>query len=394
MTAFIIIALIFFLTLFQSSKKKKKIPINAYLPKGNRTKTEKELKEELVKDISKNIKVELATISSNTYSDNSIIDITGAYYQLGPNNLKKYEAGVPFWPHHYVYSYSEINEASSEQKEFYNLFKNSFLSGEFFDLNGNSNYAFILLFDLLNEYESHKDIIKLEKQLQELGECYPRTKSYGISFLINKMEARGDNEGIERLRIQNRNEYSCDDYNFYKLGRKFKTKLNLNDEEVTLLNKLWYPNNNFCNIEFCFIEILKLYKSTIAELKNKYISEGTTLDEQFTAVADIVARKQFRYRQGSSNYQYSIETTLNEIYSNIFKYCENAVREHYGHKRKINTDTNYTTPEAKIEFETKIISKLSEILPVLSLKIDPPDEATEIILYSRNTTRWKIKFEE
>ena len=396
MTAIIIIAIIFFLTFIQSGKKKKTNSITTYLKNNNTLKTEKELKGEFVNDSLRNIKIEVTTSSSDNYSDKSIIDVTGASYQLNPNNLKKYEAGVPFWAHQYVYSYSEINSASNAQKEFYDIFKNSFLRGEYFDLNENTNYAFILLFDLLNEYENHKDIGKLEKQLQYLGQCYPKTKSYGVSFLIRKMEAKGDNEGIARLRSQNRNEYlnSYDNYDFFKLGRKFKTKLNLNDEEVLLLNKLWFPSNNFCNIEFCFLEILKLYKSTVAEMKSRYIQEGTTLDEQFTAVADIIARKHFKYRQGSSNYQYCIETISNEIYSNIFKHCENAVREYYGHKRKINTDTYYTTPEAKTEFETKIVSRITELLPILVLKIDPPDEATEIELYSQNTNRWKIKFEE
>lgn len=396
MTAIIIIAIVLFLTYILPNKKKKSINVNAYLRNSNPIKNEKQLKEALVKDFSKNIKIEITTLNANNNTDNSIIDVTGKSYQLNPNNLKKYELGVPYWAHHYVYSYSELYGASNEQKEFYNHFKNSFLKEEFLDLNGNSNYAFILLFDLLNEYENHKDIIKLEKQLRQLGQCYPKTKSYGVSFLIKKMELNGNTEGIARLRDQNiiQSQYSYNDYDYYKLGSKYKTKLHLNQEEEILLNKLWYPNNNFCSIEFCFIEILKLYISAIAELKKKYINEGTTLDEQFKAVADVVARKHFKYRQGSSNYHYCIETTTNEIYSNIFKYCENAVREHYGHKRKINTDTYYTTPEVKTELQTKIISRIAEILSLLVLKISTPDEATEIELYSQNTSRWKVKFEE
>lgn len=108
----------------------------------------------------------------------------------------------------------------------------------------------------------------------------------------------------------------------------------------------------------------------------------------------MIARKHFKYKAGSTNYKYSIDTTTNEFYSNIFKHCENTVREHYGHKRKINTDTYYTTPDAKAELDTKIISKILEILPTLISKVRLPDEATEIELYAQNTSRWKIKFEE
>ena len=210
------------------------------------------------------------------------------------------------------------------------------------------------------------------------------------------MEANGDSDGVSRLRAEDRYSYQNynTDYDYWRLGSKYKTKLKLNDEEIKLLNKLWYPGNNFCSVEYCFVEILKLYITVIEELKASYIAEGTTIDAQFLAVADVIARKHFKYKNGSQNYKYCIETTTNEFYSHIFKHCENAVREYYGHKRKINTDTYYTTAEAKTEFETKIISKVSGLLPVLISKVSLPDEATDIELYSQNTNRWKIKFEE
>jgi hypothetical protein len=398
MTAIIIIAIIIFIIYAASSKKKPTQQNTTYTNPNNKQKSEKEIRDELVQSLIKNIKVTVTTSSSTSnYNDDSIIDVTDQSYRINSNsNLKKYSRGVPYWAHHYVYSYSEINSASSEQKKFYAIFKNSFLNGEYFDLEGNTNYAFILLFDLLIEFDNHKDISKLESQLKILGQCYPKTKSYGISFLIQKMEANGDSDGVSRLRAEDRYSYQNynTDYDYWRLGTKYKTKLKLNDEEVKLLNKLWYPSNNFCSVEYCCVEILKLYITVIEELKASYIAEGTTIDAQFLAVADVIARKHFKYKNGSQNYKYCIETTTNEFYSHIFKHCENAVREYYGHKRKINTDTYYTTAEAKTEFETKIISKVSGLLPVLISKVSVPDEATDIELYSQNTNRWKIKFEE
>jgi len=398
MTAIIIIAIIIFIIYAASSKKKPTQQNTTYTNPNNKQKSEKEIRDELVQSLIKNIKVTVTTSSSTSnYNDDSIIDVTDQSYRINSNsNLKKYSSGVPYWAHHYVYSYSEINSASSEQKKFYAIFKNSFLNGEYFDLEGNTNYAFILLFDLLIEFDNHKDISKLESQLKILGQCYPKTKSYGVSFLIQKMEANGDSDGVSRLRAEDRYSYQnySTDYDYWRLGSKYKTKLKLNDEEVKLLNKLWYPSNNFCSVEYCCVEILKLYITVIKELKVSYIAEGTTIDAQFLAVADVIARKHFKYKNGSQNYKYCIETTTNEFYSHIFKHCENAVREYYGHKRKINTDTYYTTAEAKTEFETKIISKVSGLLPVLISKVSIPDEATDIELYSQNTNRWKIKFEE
>ena len=398
MTAIIIIGIIIFIIYAASSKKKPTQKKTTYTNSNNRQKSEKEIRDELVQSLIKNIKVTVTTSnSSNNYNDDSIIDVTDQSYRINSNsNLKKYNSGVPYWAHHYVYSYSEINSASSEQKKFYSFFKNSFLNGEYFDLEGNTNYAFILLFDFLNEFDNHKDLSKLESQLKILGQCYPKTKSYGVSFLIQKMELSGDNDGVTRLRAEDRYSYQNNntDYDYWRLGSKYKTKLKLNDEEVKLLNKLWYPSNNFCSVEYCCIEILKLYLSVITELKTNYVKEGITIVAQFSDVADVIARKHFKYRNGSQNYKYCIETTTNEFYSHIFKHCENAVREYYGHKRKINTDTYYTTPEAKTEFDTKIISKVSELLPALISNVTLPDETTEIELYSQNTNRWKIKFEE
>lgn len=398
MTAIIIIAIIIFIIYVASSKKKPTQQNTTYTIPNNNHKSEKEIRDELVQSLVKNIKVTLTTSSSTSkYNDDSIIDVTNQSYIINSNsNLKKYSSGVPYWAHHYVYSYSEINSASIEQKKFYAIFKNNFLNGEYIDLEGNTNYAFILLFDLLIEFDNHKDISKLESQLNILGQCYPKTKSYGVSFLIQIMEANGDSDGVSRLRAEDRYTYQNNntDYDYWRLGSKYKTKLKLNDEEVKLLNKLWYPSNNFCSVEYCCVEILKLYITLIEELKADYIAEGTTIDAQFLAVADVIARKQYKYKNGSQNYKYCIETTTNEFYSHIFKHCENAVREYYGHKRKINTDTYYTTAEAKTEYETKIISKVSGILPKLISRVSLPDEATDIELYSQNTNRWKIKFEE
>jgi hypothetical protein len=336
---------------------------------------------------------------SEIKEDVSIIDVTEQSYRINSNNnLKKYGSGVPYWAHHYVYSYSELNSASSEQKKFYNIFKINFLNGEYFDLEGNTNYAFILLFDLQNEYENHKDIAKLESQLKILGQYYPKTKSYGVSFLIQKMRLVGDNESITRF--QNENSYHSSyntnsiDYDTFNWRNKYKTKLNLDKEQENLLSRIWYPSNNFSNIEFCCIEIIKLYIALATALKVKYESEGTTIEKEFTLVADVIARKHFNYRSGSQNYKYSIESTTNTFYSTIFKHCENAVRESYGHKRKLNTDTYYTNEEAKSELDSKIITKISEIIPSLISTITPPDEATEIELNSQTTGRWKIKFEE
>lgn len=397
MNALIIIGILL-LIIYASSKKHQPVQQNTEgLDSNIIRKSEKEMKEDMVQNNSKKINITISTFKN--YYDDSIIDVTDQSYSINSNhNLKKFNNGVPYWAHQYVFSYSEINSASVEQKKFYSIFKTHFLNEKYIDLEGNTNYAFILLFDILNEYETHKDIIKLESQLKILGQYYPKTKSYGVSFLIKKMELDGYADDISRVREENKYSYqdynSNYDYDYWRLGSKYKTKLNLNDEEVNLLNKLWYPSNNFCSIESCCLEVIKLYLLVISNLKVKYESEGTNIENEFLFVADIIARKQLKYKKGSYNYKYSIESTINEFYSNIFKHCENAVRDFYGHKRKLNIDSHYTNEDAKLEFEAKVISKVSELLPTLISNVSTPDEATELELNSQTTGRWKIKFEE
>jgi len=409
MTAIIIISIIIIVIFALSGKKNSSKQIISYQPNSiKKQQPEKEIRDELVQSLIKNINVTITSSeASNKYSDDSIIDVTNQSYTLNSNsNLNKYTKGIPYWSHNYIYSYSEINNASIEQKTFYKIFKQSFLNGTYIDLEGNTNYAFILLFDLLDiEYKSHMSLSRLEKQLEILGDKYPKARSYCNSFLIKKMESLGYTDRVQRLKgitdqpiltAQNYNNYqNCNtDYDYWKLGSKYKTKLKLDEQQVKLLNRIWSPSNNFCNVEYCCIEIIKLYLLVISNLKSNYIQEGTTIDEQFTAVSDVIARKHFKYKTGSHNYKYCIESTTNEFYSHIFKHIENAVREYYGHKRKINTDTYYTSAEAKSEFETKIISKVTQSLSLLINKVLLPDEETDIELYSQNTNRWKIKFEE
>jgi hypothetical protein len=397
-TTFLILGAIvaIILIIFNLSSKKKTTILKNKSP-NNQREIEKKTEKDIVKSTSKNLAVEVKPSTLiNINIDDSIIDVTGKSYSISTtNNLVKYGSGVPNWPHHYVYSHSEINYATYEQKIFYGIFKRSFLDGKYIDLEGNSNYSFILLFDLLNEYETHKSIPKLEKQLETLGQCYPKTKSYGNSFLIQKMEEKGDSVGVSRLRIDEKFSYQSSNHSneYERVGDQYKTKLNLQENEINLLNKLWYPSNTFCSIEFCFLEILKLYIATIKELEVKYIQEGTTLDAVFFSVADIIAKKQFKYKTGSNNYKYCIDSSINEFYSYILKHCENAVRMHYGHKRKVNSNTAYLDV-VNTEFEAQIISKVLAIIPTIISRINLPDEATEIELYSQNTNRWKIKFKE
>ena len=329
--------------------------------------------------------------SFNNHNNNSIIDVTGNSHIIKQKkSLDKYAQDIPEWKNQYVYCFTDIKQASEAQRKFYHSFKANFLRGNYIDLYRNTNYAFILMNDFKIEYEIDKNLAKLETQLKILGECYPETITNG-KLIVKLKKEEVNTYSSKIINISSNNNY-FDDY--WKLGNKYKDKLNLNEEEAKLLNAIYNPNNAFFNIEYCSLEILKLYMALISALKDKYIHEKTTIDEQFLAVADIIARKEFRYRNGSENYKYCIQSRTNDFYTNILKYCENEIREFYGHKRKLNTDNYYTNLEAIKELERRITSKVNQILPTLISKISPPDTNTEIELNTINTSRWRIKFEE
>lgn len=334
---------------------------------------------------------------SDISEGDSIIDITDETYIIKTDtDLIKYMPGVPYWQHQYVYSFSELTNATPAQKQFYFYFKNSFLTGVYYDLEGNSNYCFILLFNLLDEYDGHKSMTLLEKNLDILGRYYPKTKSYAESFLRTKKNVKINNTDASGFSGEERYSYhnSFIDYDTFNWRNKYKKSLNLSEGDITLLNKIWYPSNIFSNIEYCCKEIIKLYLATISKLQEAFKVDGTTLEDELFSIADLVARKHYRYRTGSQNYKYSIEPTTNELYNTVFKFCENCVRDVYGHKRKLNTMLKYSHDEVKTAFEEKIVLKLDTILPTLITSITPPDDATELELNTQNTVRWKSKFAE
>ncbi|MFV8337157.1 tellurite resistance TerB C-terminal domain-containing protein [Flavobacterium sp. RSP29] len=387
MTILIIIGIIILFVAFGKSKPTTK-PTNYYdsakNPQFNKATT--------VNRTSK-VKITITGPASNTTNmDDSIIDIGSQSYKIDSDY--GLVSKVPYWSHSYVYNYSEINYATTAQKKFYQDFKTKFLSGEYSDLEGNTNYVFILLFDLLNEFDKHKDVTKLELQLEILGDNYPKTKSYGVNFLIKKMQEVGDDKGVARLREDHYDYNSQVTYSTFEWRNKYKKKLSLTKEETNILDKIWYSSNNFVSIEYCCIEVIKLYLMTIKKLQQTYIDSDSSIEKEFEEIADVVVRKHFRYRKGSNNYKYAMQSSENEFHTNIFKYCENAVREYYGHKRKISIDPYSSSPEAKEEFETKLINKITQIHLSLISKINLPDEETEIKLNLLNTTRWKIKFDQ
>ena len=90
MTAIIIIGIIIFI-IYAATKNKQPVQQRTKVANSNvRQKTEQEMKDELVQNILKNIKITVTTSSStkNNYDD-SIIDVTDQSYRINSNNNLK-----------------------------------------------------------------------------------------------------------------------------------------------------------------------------------------------------------------------------------------------------------------------------------------------------------------
>lgn len=179
-----------------------------------------------------------------------------------------------------------------------------------------------------------------------------------------------------------------------RLGDEYQNFLNLNGQQVHILNQLWYPNNNFSSIPFCRSQIVKLFVLILDDLSYKYQKQGTAIEVEFNTVADLMTRNRIKNGLNDYNYKYTMLSSLTDIHYNIFKHAENALRVHYGHTRKINTDLNISDEEVLAEYHTRIADKLSQVLLVWIPRVDMPDRKTERLLYAQSPGRWRPAFEK
>lgn len=293
---------------------------------------------------------------------------------------------IPNWPHQYIYSFSDLNQASSEQKEFYGTFKQEFLRGNCIDTLGNSNYYFILLFDLLQEYESHKNIVKLEKLIDRLYAAYPRTRSYAMRFLLEKMRLASYTQGITRLENSITTEIS---YMSWDWRSRYRDKLKLSKADMDILEKISLPSNVFVSIPFCGAELVKLYIRAVKVLQEAYKSKNLSQKVEFDIVLDLIARKERRYHLNSFNYNYEMKYGSNGLYGYILKYCEQLLRAHYHFKKLSGFERQYTHAAVQEAVKEHITSHIEEAFNELSSSITLLDEQTEKALYTTHPTRWK-----
>ncbi|MEJ5964010.1 tellurite resistance TerB C-terminal domain-containing protein [Pedobacter immunditicola] len=293
---------------------------------------------------------------------------------------------VPSWPHRYIYSTSDLDHASQKQKDFYKKFKDAFYEGSCIDTVGNSNYYFVLLFDLLEDYEKHGDLTILEKRIDRLSAAYPRTRGYARKFLLGKMREAAYTLGITRLESRMSEESTSMSWDW---RNQYRDKLNLSKEDLQILEKIYLPSNTFVSNAFCATELVKLYIRSIKSLDKAYQSKGLEKDKEFNIVLDLIARKEYRYHRNSSNYNYQLKHGSGSICGYILKYCEQLLRTHYHFKKLSGFERQFTHVMVNEAIKEHIMIHIEESLPELLIEIAPLNEETERALYTLHHTRWK-----
>lgn len=205
-----------------------------------------------------------------------------------------------------------------------------------------------------------------------------------ISFGTDLSNTESVQENIPQLQY---------DSESWKIGEKYLRKLSLNDEQTAILNRLWFADNVFNEIEYCRMQILKQFLRAVDYLQTQCIPVNKSYSSVIEELSEIIVCLQYNYRKESLNYRYTYDAVQTEIFNHILKFCENNVREVYGIKRKINTDFKYTHPDIQHQYSRKIISKLDIFLTENQHQILDADYRTNIILNENNTGRWKTKFD-
>jgi hypothetical protein len=186
-------------------------------------------------------------------------------------------------------------------------------------------------------------------------------------------------------------EEDYDDSEEFQLGHRYKTLLNLKDEEVTWLNKFYSYRNAFNSIEGCEIAIVKLYLLAIKMLNKRLIKQDSSLEKELNVIRQKV--KETIPLMGNQFEDYTDEEVMEyeerNIWSTIYKKAESVVRETWGHKRKISAWFDSFSQLATLHFNNQLEPLVDEIMEYLKPTIGETNEQMELDLNATTTTRWR-----
>lgn len=324
-------------------------------------------------------------------TDDSVIDISREGVSLIPriaeDMLTRAAEEVPHWPHKYIFGAYEIRYASVEQQRFYAILKDRFLQGVYLDVGDNSNYIFVLLFELLNDFREDPNPERLNHYLKQLAHAYPVARRYALSHLVRMLQQESVlNETAEAELLDEFPDF------YWTLSQRYGKQLGLTPAEKKILDQVRLSENSFNEIPFFRLLIIRTFLNRVGKLSLEYEKLQSTLDHELKALADGIARKHFRYRTNSRNYNALLHSASSLQYSALFKMCENEIRSYYSHKRRLQIPGFCTHPQLNDTFGENLFERFRILLLAEQTGLPEIDEATEIALNGLNATRWKEKF--
>lgn len=362
-----------------------------------------------LEDLTLDVSVSIGCENDETESvsdDDSIIDVTGEYHKLG-KDVKEIESEqihspktVPYWDHSYIYSTNHLKwNASDKVRRFYADYKDAFLNGTYYNLNGNTNYSFTLMYDLLDEYEKGKDLTFLTRHIQALIKHYPETESYAERNLIDKAKSR-TSKNRDETTIQDLVEFFPNyvGWSFIDLHSK---ELELSKEEISILSYIETRYGLFyARTELVQLKIIQLFRHIRLKLVQQYTERGLSINNGFKSLLDTIdfkVRSGYDYSTGKPTYSsISLREKINETYSWIFGHCRNKFYDRYRLRNSETSDT-FTYLEKSTEYKTIALHLRPIIDPIIESYFNSQPEFTEeeeIAINSSYNARWRYFFKE
>lgn len=182
-----------------------------------------------------------------------------------------------------------------------------------------------------------------------------------------------------------------DDLEELLLGHRYKTLLNLKEEEVSWLNKFHTYRNAFNSIDGCEVATIKLFLLAIKMLNKRLIKQESSLEKELNAIREKV--KETIPLMGNQFEDDTDEEIMNyeesNVWSTIYNKAESVVRETWGHKRKISSSFECFSQLATLHFNNRLEPLVDEIMEYLKPTIGETNEQMELDLNATTTTRWR-----
>ncbi|MER3465053.1 MAG: hypothetical protein C4329_12205 [Chitinophagaceae bacterium] len=237
-------------------------------------------------------------------------------------------------------------------------------------------------------FNQANDKVNIEKkQKDELTQNI--LKNIRIEVTTPNSNNSDKDESIIDVTNQPNDQDSNTDYDYWKLGNKYKDKLKLNENEVTLLNSLIDTNNKFNSIEFCAVELIRLLLNCVNKLEEYYKENNSKFENVVAEIAHIEITSRYKYKQGSYNYKSIFDNFSSTVYQCIYKTCENTLRDYFKVGRKTELNWYLHSENAIILYKEKVLSIIQPLVDLSISEIKEIDVESEIKINNYSRSRYK-----